>query len=72
VHGGEQRNGRDSGSTDLDDDRRHVQQHSVCDVADQADRGRADQQTPEEPDGRRWFLCVISVWVEGLISGVAP
>ena len=50
VHGGEQCDGRDSGGTDLDDDPWQVRQHRVCDVADEADRGRADQQAPEEPD----------------------
>ena len=49
VHG-EESDGRHSGGTDLDDDGRDVRPHGMRDVADEAHRGRADQEAPEEPD----------------------
>jgi hypothetical protein len=61
VHGGEQRNGMDSGITDLDDDARDVRQRGVRDVANEADGGRANQQAPENRTARRWFFAAISV-----------
>jgi hypothetical protein len=50
VHGGEESDGRHSSGTDLYDDAWDVGQHRVRDIADEADRGRADQEVPEEPD----------------------
>ena len=50
VHGGEKGDGRHSGGTDLDHNARDVRQYGMRDAADQADRGRADQEAPEESD----------------------
>ena len=63
VDGGEKDDGRHSGGTNLDDDARDVRQHRMRDVADQADRGRTDQEAPENRTARWWFLWVISIWV---------
>jgi hypothetical protein len=42
VHGDQQSDGRHCRGTDLDDDAWDAGQHSVRDVPDEADRGRAD------------------------------
>lgn len=56
MHSSRQRDGRHSGGTDLDGYGRQVRQDGVRDVADEADRGRADQQAPENRTARRWFV----------------
>jgi hypothetical protein len=48
--------GGHSGGTDLDDDAWEVRQHRMRDIADEADHGRADQETPEEANGPAVFL----------------
>jgi hypothetical protein len=63
VHGGQESDGWQGGGTDLDDDAWHVRQHGMRDVADESDRGRPDQEAPEEPDSTVGFLWVISMWV---------
>ena len=49
VYGCQESDRRHSGSTDLDDDARNVWQHGVSDVADKADRGRADEKARRLP-----------------------
>ncbi len=68
MHGGQKRDGRHSGGTDLDDDVGDVGQYRMGDVADETTRVAPINRAQKKRTARRWFLWVISVWVVIVLS----